>query len=55
MNKDNHIFEFKYKHLLVQKIRQYDSNNEIKISSSYNNRLLALTLTGLDGYSTRDD
>ena len=36
-------------------IGQCDLKNEIKISASYNDKFLALTLTGLTGYSTGDD
>ena len=51
----NHILEFEYNHLLVQIIRQCDTNNEVKSSSSYNDKLQALKLSWLAGYSTGDD
>ena len=47
--------EFDYKHLLVQNIWQFDPNNEAKISTSYNYKFPALTLSGLTGYITVDD
>ena len=44
MNTLYHTLPFDNKHLLVQTIQRYDHNNEIKISSSKNDRSSALSL-----------
>ena len=44
--------EFEYKHLIVWKFWQCDTNNNIKISLSFNGNILVLTLSVLDVYST---
>ena len=47
--------QFQDKYLLVQTIQRLDKKIDIKISSSFNDKFLVLTLAGLTGYSTGDD
>ena len=48
MDSVDHFIELKYKHLIVQRNWQCDSNNEIIISASKNVKLLALRRAGLN-------
>ena len=55
MDTVEYALKFEYKHLIVWTIWQYDPNNNIKSSVSYNDKLPALTLAVINGYSTVDD
>ena len=50
-----HAFKFKNKHIIVWAIWRCDTNNDIKISASYNYNFLNLKISVLTGYSVIDN
>ena len=52
MNTLDRVLQCKNKHVIVQRIEQYDHKNKIKISSSKNDKFLALSIYLLTDYST---